>query len=224
MENYFKAENIIKKITHFHYFLFMISVLLFVDDYLMISYKTSLEHIDKIWISKLNPFDFILFVIFLGLFYAVINPFLNIMFIWLNDLRIIQFGEKQYEKYTHRMNEVKNYAVINNNSVAYKEFERSLEERARRKQLDRIVFAMTLLGGVNITIAIIYKQGMIMFVYLLLVQSNRFIQSLLLFFIPFCMIYLISILIRDRDSDEYVYFGSRQVDEVLKEFQMKEYK
>lgn len=138
---------------------------------------------------------------------------MNISFIWLQ-----KDDEDKSEMYSADI--VKNYAIFNNNQVLYKEYERHLHEIENDNDFDKINIPFLFLLIINSLLAAFYKQGFMLPIYNFLIQKNIFARLL---FIPlgFYIMALLSHLLRNRNSEKYIYIEDKQIGETLKEYQKK---
>ena len=128
----------LEKLTNFSFILLLFSLTLFTDFYLIQKYNISVLQVEKEWLSVHTTSSEILqFVLWLWLFYTFFTPILSVIATRI-ALEICRFFEWIGSFFMRpsipsrrfmSLSALRDFAIENNNSVAYKEYEKRVKSR-----------------------------------------------------------------------------------------------
>lgn len=156
--------DIVEKLTSLPYFLFVLSLALFTDTYLLVVHQTTLRHVTDAWIQSHSTFsDVLSYLGCIGFFYAALIPgaqfFSGLALIWLaKDFPSTKDGWVEATK-------LKEFAIRTKNSLAYQESEKSLAQLKETKHLEGLCLSLVVLAIAGYFLSDDKNPGLFQFVY-----------------------------------------------------------
>lgn len=207
MEKLSEAKmGLIEKVTGLPYFLFLLSVVLFSDTYLLAVYGITLRHIDEKWLNSHNSIGEITgFIGAFGFFYAAFVPgaifFFNLVSVFLTTSKF----PATKNGWVH-IDKIKDYAIANNNDVAYKEYKKLLNQIKEVKHIDSICFSLVFLCVVGWFSSKGSNYALFQFLYFGIESFPLYIKwPLYIATIPFVFLVLMVAFRITREYDQYTY-------------------
>lgn len=160
-----EALDLLEKLTGLPYFMFLLSLAVFSDTYLLAKYGTTIRDVNSSWFNQHATLDEILtYLGCIGFFYAALVPGLRFFIgllniIWPND------DHPSSSDGWVRLNHLSEYAIINNNALAYKEYEKAIERVKSEKHLSGLCIALIILSVTGWLLSTENHKGLFNFVY-----------------------------------------------------------
>lgn len=159
------AFELLDKLTELPYFLFLLSLAVFSDTYLLAIYGTTIHEISNLWLNQhasLN--DILSYLGCIGFFYAALVPGLR-FFVELLTIFIPNQNIPSSKDGWVRLNHLAEYAITNNNSLAYKEYEKALDKVRNERHQSGLCLSLVVLTAIGFLLSTETHQGIFNFIY-----------------------------------------------------------
>ncbi len=198
--------GLLEKITSLPYFLFLLSLALFADTYLLAVYNETVRTITTEWLSThLNPSEIAGFVGAFGFFYAALVPgmlfFLSLVSVYVTKTEFPSFKDG----WVH-IDEIRKYALENDNQVAYSEYLRLQKRISELKHMDVLCFSLVFLSVAGYFLSPGELKGLMQFLYYEIEMFPWYLMwPLKIATVPFMLFVFIIALRASKEYDQYEY-------------------
>ncbi len=198
--------DLLEKLTSFPYFLFVLSVVLFTDTYLLAAHGISIRNTDETWLkTHSNINEMITFLGCVGFFYAAFIPGLRF---FVNFIQIF-FPNRKYPSEKDgwvRRSILRDFAIVNNNPLAYKEYENSIELLRTERRTSVLCLSLAFLSVADYSLSSENYQSLLQFIYLNFNAFPWYVHfPLMIVVIPFLIFVLIVAFRTDAQYDDHVF-------------------
>ncbi|WP_282754945.1 hypothetical protein [Desulfuromonas thiophila] len=198
--------GILKKITSLPYFLFLLSLALFSDTYILAVYGETIRTIDSKWLSlHVNPSEIAAFIGAFGFFYAAFVPGT----LFLTSLITVFIKKTEYptfkEGWVH-VDMLRKYTVARDNQVAYSEYLRLQKRIAELKHVDVLCFSLVFLSVAGYFLSPNELKGLFQFLYYGIEKFPWYLMiPLKIATVPFMLFVLMVAFRASKEYDQYEY-------------------
>lgn len=202
--------DIVEKITSLPYFIFLLSLALFTDTYLLVVHKTTIRQVTDAWIQSHSTFgELLTYLGCIGFFYAALIPGVQ----FFASLAAIQLANDfpRYRDGWVDIDKLKEFAIRTKNSLAYQEYEKSLAQLKETKHLEGLCLSLVVLSVAGYFLSDDNNPGLFQFVYYGVESFPWYIHwSLKVLIVPFLFFVIMVAFRGGRQYDGYIYLPTFQ--------------
>ena len=200
--------DIVEKITSLPYFLFLLSLALFTDTYLLAVHKTTIRQVTNTWIQSHSAFgELLTYLGCIGFFYAALVPGVQ-FFVSLAAIRLTNDFSSYRDGWVD-VNRLKEFSIRTKNSVAYQECEKALSQLKETKHLEGLCLSLVVLSVAGYFLSDDKNPGLFQFVYYGVENFPWYIHWPLMVLIAPFLFFVIMVAFRGgRQYDGYIYLPS----------------
>lgn len=198
--------GLLEKITSLPYFLFLLSLALFTDTYLLAVYGETVRTITPTWLStNLNPSEIAGFVGAFGFFYAALVPgmlfFLSLISVYVTKTEFPSFKDG----WVH-IDEIRKFALVNDNKVAYSEYLRLQKRISELKYMDVLCSSLVFLSVAGYFLSPGELNALMQFLYYGIEKFPWYLMwPLKVATVPFMLFVAMIALRASKEYDQYEY-------------------
>lgn len=198
--------DLLEKLTSLPYFIFVLSVVLFTDTYLLAVHGITIRNADATWLNThLNTNEVMTFLGCAGFFYAAFIPGLR----FFVDFVQIFFPSREYPSEKDgwvRRSILRDFAIASNNSLAYKEYENSIELLRTERRTSVLCLSLAFLSVADYFLSSENHQGLLQFIFLSFDTFPWYVHfPLTIAVIPFLIFVLMVAFKTDAQYDDHVF-------------------
>lgn len=214
--------GLLKKVTSLPYFLFLLSLALFADTYLLAVYGETIRSIDNNWLSlHINPSEIAAFVGAFGFFYAAFVP--GTMF--LTSLVAVFIKKSNFPSFKEgwvHVDMIKEYALSTDNKVAYSEYLRLQKRISDLKHMDILCFSLVFLSLAGYLLSPSELKGLFQFLYYGIEKFPWYLMVPLKAATVSFMLFVVMVAFRaSKEYDQYEYLPKLRDKITLEQAQQK---
>lgn len=209
MDNLSKIKaDILEKITSLPHFIFLLSLALFTDTYLLVVHKITIHQVTDEWIKSHSTFGEILtYLGCIGFFYAALIPGAQ----FFTSLALIRLTSNApyYQDGWIDVRTLKEFAIRTKNSLAYRECEKTMVQLKETRHLEGLCLSIVFLSVAGYLLSDDQNSGLFHFVYFGIESFPWYIHwPLRVLIVPFLFFVIMFAFRGDRLYDGYIYLPS----------------
>lgn len=201
-------SDIVEKLTSLPYFLFLLSLALFTDTYLLVVHKTTIRHVTDAWLQSHSTFSELLtYLGCIGFFYAALIPG-GQFFASFAAVRLANNFPSSKDGWVH-VSELKEFAIRTKNSLAYQECEKALTSVNEIKHLEGLCLSLVVLSVAGYFLSDDKTPGLFQFIYYGVESFPWYIHwPLKVLIVPFLFFVVMVAFRGGRQYDGYIHLPS----------------
>jgi hypothetical protein len=197
--------DLIEKLTSLPYFLFLLSLALFTDTYLLAVHKTTIRQVTDAWFQSHSTFsELMTYLGCIGFFYAALIPGVQ-FFASFATIRFADSFPSSKDGWVE-VSTLKTFAIRTKNSLAYQECEKTLAEVREIKHLEGLCLSLVILSVVGYVLSDDQNPGLFQFIYYGVESFPWYVHwPLMLLIAPFLFFVIMVAFRGGRQYDGYIH-------------------